>query len=262
MEISIIVPTFRPGGYLFECLKSVIDQDFRKDKYEVVIVLNGEKEPYFSDISSFVKDSQTKFRIIHTSFAGVSNARNIALDELVTDYVVFLDDDDVLSPNYLSSLYSKISDESIVVSDVKTFIENIDDSGDDYISKHYSKCSGTEPFNLVGYRGFLSSACAKMIPKSIIGDFRFEKNLKFGEDAVFMFAISCKIRNIILADKNAIYYRRLRPGSATRTRNPIVFRFKISLHKILMFTQIYFGSMRSYSFKLYLTRVAATLKSI
>ncbi|MCY6324468.1 glycosyltransferase [Bacteroides fragilis] len=39
MKISVIIPTYNPGGYLFECLESVFKQTLNASEYEVLIIL-------------------------------------------------------------------------------------------------------------------------------------------------------------------------------------------------------------------------------
>lgn len=134
MEVSVIIPTFRPGSYLFDCLYSVLDQDFSRDKFEIIIVLNGEKEPYFGNIEAFFSDKKVMYKLLYTSQKGVSNARNLALDNINSLFIVFLDDDDILSSNFLSLLYLKASSDFIVVSNLKTFSSDLNTLGDDYIS--------------------------------------------------------------------------------------------------------------------------------
>lgn len=260
IEVSIIIPTYKPGSYLFDCLQSVINQDFPKSKFEIVVVLNGTENTYLPEIESFIENKKVNYRLLYTPQKGVSNARNLALDSVDSKFIVFLDDDDMLSSNFISSLYSSIYLNTIVVSNVKTFITNINILGDDYITKCYIKCYDRPKFSLFRYRGFLSSVCAKMIPRNVIGEFRFDRNLHYGEDAVFMFTISCNIWNIKLDEDNAIYFRRLRQGSSSRmkltlwtgTRNMLINLFKYSV--------IYFSAIKKYNFLLYLSRLAATLK--
>jgi glycosyltransferase involved in cell wall biosynthesis len=55
MKISLIIPTFRPQSYLWECLDSVYAQTFSKAEFEVIIVLNGCKEPYDSQIKAWIQ---------------------------------------------------------------------------------------------------------------------------------------------------------------------------------------------------------------
>lgn len=64
MKISVIVPTYRPQGYLWECLDSVYNQTFAKSDYELVLVLNGCDEPFHSQIEDWLdnhSDLQVQF---------------------------------------------------------------------------------------------------------------------------------------------------------------------------------------------------------
>ena len=47
-KISVIIPTYTPKDYLWECLGSLENQTLSKDEFEVILVLNGEREPYES----------------------------------------------------------------------------------------------------------------------------------------------------------------------------------------------------------------------
>ena len=49
-EISIIIPTYAPGDLLWTCLDSLEQQTLGKESYEVCLVLNGDKEPYYANI--------------------------------------------------------------------------------------------------------------------------------------------------------------------------------------------------------------------
>ncbi len=105
--ISVIIPSYKPDNYIYKCLESVARQDISKQRFEVIIVLNGCNEPYHTDIKLFL---QQKFQgiktfLLQTDVAGVSNARNIGLDNARGEYIAFIDDDDIVSENYLSELY-------------------------------------------------------------------------------------------------------------------------------------------------------------
>ena len=49
-KISVIIPTYLPKDYLWECMDSLENQTLSKDEFEVILVLNGEREPYESNI--------------------------------------------------------------------------------------------------------------------------------------------------------------------------------------------------------------------
>ena len=105
MEISVIIPTYKPQDYLWRCLDSLDGQTLAKDKFEVILVLNGCKEPYDGEIKNYaVNHSQLPLDYIQTDKGGVSNARNIGIDAANGDYITFIDDDDYVSPRYLEAL--------------------------------------------------------------------------------------------------------------------------------------------------------------
>lgn len=75
MKISVIVPTYRPQGYLWECLDSVYNQTFPKSDYELVLVLNGCDEPFHSQI----KDWLGKHHCIHNAHCSFCNTTYVSL---------------------------------------------------------------------------------------------------------------------------------------------------------------------------------------
>ena len=260
LDLSIIIPTFKPGKYLHECLASLANQTLDKSLYEIILVLNGPREPYIYELSKY-SEQYANVVLLYTKIAGVSNARNMGLDVAGGEYICFVDDDDIVSSNYLFSLLRKAQKTNLVVANVKNFTEQISQSFDDYVSFAFQKMKKNNRSNIFWKRSFLSNACCKMIPARLIENFRFNPNFKIGEDALFMFAISRNIKNIELAD-DAIYYRRCRIGSASRVKKTLFFKIKNSVLQILEYTKIYIHNPLKYNFLLYLSRIAASLLHI
>lgn len=108
MKISVIIPSYKPQSYIWECLDSLCRQTFPKNDFEVILVLNGCKEPYESQIKEYIsKHPDIHWRYFQTDQGGVSNARNIGLDAAKGEYITFVDDDDYVSGVYLKELYKK-----------------------------------------------------------------------------------------------------------------------------------------------------------
>lgn len=263
MEISIIIPTFRPGKYIFECLESIKKQTLCNNDFEVVIVLNGPKYPFYDILQRYIKQSGIfNIQILYTPLKGVSNARNLGLDNVQSRYVVFIDDDDIISANYLEFLYKDVDENKISVCNVKTFIDDLTVLGDDYISKCFTKLKNDNNYNIFKYRGFLSSACCKIIPVKIIGKNRFNSNFSIGEDSLFIFLISNRIKRITLCEENVIYYRRLRDGSATRRTSGIDEVFVYVVISIIAYSRIYFCNPIRYNLLFYLSRLFAIITGV
>ena len=148
MKISVIVPTYKPQAYLWECLDSIYNQTFPKSDYELVLVLNGCNEPYNTKILDWLskhKDLNVQFFQIDTG--GVSNARNIALDNAKGEYVTFIDDDDLISTAYLKELYEKATPDTVSLcypyafndGDIEKQLPYSITKAYDYICKHKCK---------------------------------------------------------------------------------------------------------------------------
>ena len=257
MNISIIIPTYKPGSYLKDCLESINNQTMDKKCFEVIIVLNGVIKPYIEYIYSLTKMYDFNSVVIPTETPGVSNARNLGLSRTQGEYVCFIDDDDKISPSYLENLYSKATPNNIVASNVKAFYNNSNKTENDYIASAYKKLiNKNSPLSVFKGRKFMSSSCCKIISRRIIQVVRFDTNLKIGEDSVFMAKISKKVKSIVLSDSSAIYYRRLRAGSASRVKQPILKKCNIVCKLLKKYTKML---TPSYNIPFIATRIVATL---
>lgn len=263
MKISVIVPTYRPQGYLWECLDSVYNQTFPKSDYELVLVLNGCDEPFHSQIKDWLgKHSDLQVQFFQTDEGGVSNARNIALDNARGEYITFIDDDDHISTIYLQDLYDNSSKERVAISNTVAFDDVTKNVLNSYVvAKDFDKCFWKKTISLVDARRFMAGPVRKLIHKDIIAKRRFDIRFKNGEDTLYMYLISDKIRQISCTSKNAIYYRRIRGSSANTRRRTFSNRLKNSLNLIKEYSRIYISSTRNYNFRLYVANVLGALKT-
>jgi len=260
MKISIILPTYKPENYLWECLCSLISQDFPKEEFEILIILNGCNEPYLSHIKEFVATDMKDFHvsIYQVNESGVSNARNMGMQEATGEWITFIDDDDKISPAYLKELYKMASPDGIAICNVKCINESTGIFFDDYLSKSYLKNQGKENVRLFDVRSFMSTSCCKLVPVNVIKNRQFDTKFTNGEDALFMFLISDNIKRYMLADSHAVYYRRVRSGSASRGKTK-AFLFKNKVRLFVSICRIYLTAPFRYNFLFFLTRIAATL---
>ena len=104
MKVSVIIPSYRPGNYVYECLDSLMNQSLDALRFEVIVVLNGTRDPYWEQLSRYAK-RHGNIRLLHEAVAGVSNARNVGMKHAWGDFFAFVDDDDVVSSNYLSLIH-------------------------------------------------------------------------------------------------------------------------------------------------------------
>ena len=263
MKISVIVPTYRPQGYLWECLDSVYNQTFPKSDYELVLVLNGCNEPYHSQIKDWLgKHSDLQVQFFQTDEGGVSNARNIALDNARGEYITFIDDDDLISPSYLQELYDNVAPDTVSLCYPYAFNDGEVEKQLPYgITNAYCYYMDHRCTSLSSkVRKYFSGPCMKLFPMSFIQDRRFDVRFKNGEDSLFMFLISDKIKKFAFTSKDAVYYRRYRDNSAytrSKTKREIIAN-KTSLIKA--YISIYLRRPQKYSLLFFITRLLGTLR--
>lgn len=263
--ISVIIPTFKPQDYIFECLQSLAAQTLSPKEFEVFIILNGCNEPWHSRIKQFIdanfKDITVK--LIQTDTPGVSNARNIGLDACQGDYITFIDDDDYVSPHYLERLSHIATPDTVAVSDSLSFKD-----GSVHYDTSYSLHILFEKYNVIDspslfmVRSYFNGPVMKLFPRSVIGERRFDVRFANGEDNLMMYNISDRIKNIRFTSSDAVYYRRYRQDSAVTRSRSMSSRIKNVLKLMGQYTKILLRHPFSYNYPFVLSRYAAEIKSL
>lgn len=113
MLISIIIPIYNTQeAKLRKCLDSILCQDYYN--YECLMVDDGSEASTASIIDEYVIRDDC-FVAIHKENGGVSSARNKGLELAKGEWICFIDSDDWIKPNHLSSLVNAISDNIDIV---------------------------------------------------------------------------------------------------------------------------------------------------
>lgn len=105
--ISIIIPIYNAEIYITRCLESIINQDYQ-GYIECILIDDCSKDNSIQIVTNFIhtqQSSQIQFKILcQKSNQGASVARNTGILQAKGKYLFFLDADDELMPNGLSSL--------------------------------------------------------------------------------------------------------------------------------------------------------------
>lgn len=262
MQISVIIPSYKPEDYLWDCLDSLRCQTFAKSKFEIIIVLNGDKEPYMTRITQYICNNLYEYnvKLFYAERSGVSNARNIALDCATGEYICFIDDDDYISPTFLENLLTVADRDTISLSNTIAFNDSVPDRPIAYhVSDAFNQMYGKDNLKIHSkIRTYFSGPCMKLIHRDIIGDRRFDVKLTIGEDSVFMFQISDRIKNIMLALPSAVYYRRFRENSALTAKKTSSELLRQSLKCMSSYTKAFFTG--GYNIIFYITRMLAEVR--
>ena len=123
--ISIIVPVYNVEQYLRDCIESIINQSYRN--LQIILVDDGSLDdcPRICDEYA-CKDH--RIEVIHKENGGLSDARNVGVDQACGKYISFVDSDDRIAEDMIESLYDRIVGVKADMSVCQRFL--IGESGD------------------------------------------------------------------------------------------------------------------------------------
>lgn len=101
---SIVIPLYNKKNFIKNTILSVLNQSFQD--FEIIIVEDCSTDDSKKRVDEINSD---KLKIIqHTVNKGLSASRNTGIKSASSDYIAFLDADDLWMPNYLEKIYDLI----------------------------------------------------------------------------------------------------------------------------------------------------------
>lgn len=172
-RVCVIIPVYNGAKYLAEAIESVLAQTYTDRS--ILVIDDGSK-----DDSAEIAASLPGVRVIRQANAGVSAARNRALRETQSEYVVLLDSDDRLLPRALEigvSLLDERPDHGFVYG----FHEPIDAAGQKR-ERSYTPVDDASLSTLLAGESLVPPASAVFRRAALDGVGGFDTRLKIAED--------------------------------------------------------------------------------
>ena len=194
MKLSIIIPAHNNSAYLKPLLEKLMKQ--KTDEVEVIVVEDGSSEDMsFIDIFDVVS-------IHHKERKLPSGARNIGLDLAKGEYITFLDSDDDIVDDYISTLF-----------------QMMETKADCYSYRYFSDRNGAPSWKQEEVL-WCYNVWSYLFKKEYIGDKRFNEDKEFFEDIDFLRRVvnGGKIEHI---DTFLVYYNGDNPTSQTHRYNDL-----------------------------------------
>lgn len=130
--ITVCICVYNAGSFLQETLDSLEKQSYQK--FEYLIIDDGSTDNSVEVIKQFEKHSS---REVNTIFIeknkGTAYCRNLAINTVKTELMMFFDSDDIAKPNLLECLFSRINQDYKCIA-VSCYSDYIDING------NYLKC--------------------------------------------------------------------------------------------------------------------------
>jgi glycosyltransferase involved in cell wall biosynthesis len=96
--VSVIIPTYNRAHYLGEAIESILNQDIRDCRIEIIVVDDGSTDNTKEIVSKF----ENGVRYIYQHNRGAGPARNRGINAATGEWVSFLDSDDRWLPGKLT----------------------------------------------------------------------------------------------------------------------------------------------------------------
>ena len=191
-DLMIIVPAYNSEKWIEECILSIISQKTEYSFY-AVFVNDGSKDKTGDILERYSNNKQVK--IIHQSNKGYSGARNVALKNINSNYIMFVDSDDYLLPNAIQCLMDAA---------VKNGAEIVEGNG-----YRFNEFGRIAPIKKVGNNEedqYWGGPCLKVMKSSLWENFKFPEGFLY-EDTIIGSLIFQLAEKIVLIDDEVYAYR-------------------------------------------------------
>ncbi|WP_448210853.1 glycosyltransferase family 2 protein [Colwellia sp. MEBiC06753] len=217
--ITIIVPIYNVEAFLSECLDSIANQS--QNNFSVLLINDGSTDNSVAIAEQYVEKSPALFTLLHKENGGLSDARNFGINHTKSDYVMFVDSDDLIASDTIEKVSNALLAEP---SDILCFgMTEITESGQ-HIRNIPPTTGNIIATNLQRAPELLTqalpNACNKVIKTSIFTQHRitFPQGLWYEDLATTPKLFSCA--NTISFIEDNLYHYRTREGSITQTISP------------------------------------------
>ena len=206
-KFSVIIPIYNVENYLRDAIDSVINQSIGfLENVQLILVNDGSKDNSESICMEYKNNYPENIIYIKQENSGVSSARNTGIQYIDGKYVNFLDGDDKWNLDVLEKVWNFFENNDVqVVACRRKFFEGRDDyHALDYVFEEDRVIDITKDYQFIHLH-----AASTFFESEIAKKFRFDANLKYGEDAKYVTEIILETKKFG-ALRNAEYNYRKR----------------------------------------------------
>ena len=231
-KLSVIIPVYNASRFLRECLDSVLAAAGELEKVvgvgermdsplvEVICVDDGSTDGSGAILEEYARRqsnnptilNQIIFRIIHQTNAGVSAARNAALDAATGEWVTFVDSDDTIKPRWFVEAARLMSDDVDLVRLQEKW------------GRFPGEVGAFEGASAANWCWQTLSECGYLwlcfVHRRTIGHLRFRPGISYKEDGAFLMELVPRVQKVVQGNYAGYVYRTM-AGSLTKKNRRI-----------------------------------------
>lgn len=212
MWLSIIIPVYNVEAYISKCLEELLK--YNDDEIEIIAVSDGSKDNSVQIVKSFAAKDK-RIMLIEQENQGVSAARNTGISVAKGEYLTFVDADDWIDSGLLNDVRKCLEDnrelELILTShcEVKNnenCVKELPFSSRPAIEEVYETALISSKLNCCWGKFYRTDTIKN-------NNITFMKDVKIGEDIIFVIDYLEKIQSIYYLNKVLYYYRQNTEGA-------------------------------------------------
>lgn len=200
--ISIIVPVYNASEYIVRCVESIQNQTY--SNFELILINDGSKDNSL-EICKMLAGQDQRIVVLDRPNGGASAARNMGLERMNGQYVVFADSDDYVSPSYIENLYkaAKQGDFDIVQCNLESTTDT--DKQLDVIAFRQNDVKEVTKKQALNERKYKVSVWGKIYCSHVFENFRFQEGIIYEDDASYYIFID-RAQKIAILDETLYFY--------------------------------------------------------
>lgn len=263
IDISVIIPVYKPDDLFYECMDSLTLQTFPVDRFEVIVVLNGERVPFEERVLNYISRSSLHIKFFYCETADVSGARNKGMEEAAGRYISFIDADDFISACFLEKMFTAAEDGTgFSISNVCPCNNTKKPVYDRWVDKGLRNIVPGKAYPHSKTRLFFAVPWGKLMQKDACKKAFFDSRFDYGEDALYMFRIEPFLPMATMADGEAVYYKRELSTSLSKKKRGFTSVARLHVGLMKEYWRLFFSKKQRYSLRMFVRRNLALLMHI
>ena len=251
--ISIIIPVYNGEKYLKKCLDSIVNQTIFS-KLQIIVVDDGSTDNTLSIIKKYKEVYGNNIVVVSIPNGGVSNARNIGIENSTGKYITFVDADDWVEQGCYEKMYRKAQESSADIVATGFFVSNDNEDILKNIVTNQEEKKLKKDIITDFLRGKIDvHCCDKIFSREMIGKIRFDTKLKIAEDRMFLFDVFLVAKSMyLMPDVFYHYYQNANSVMHNVSGNLNMDGIKVS-QLILNKTAEFFPELEPYAESMYIS---------
>ena len=221
--LSVVIITRNRAELLSDAVRSTLNQSY--ENFELIVIDDGSTDDTVATIQSF---NDERVRLISTEQSGIPKSRNLGVRMSKGEYVVIMDDDDLMLPHRLQEQINCLTPDS-----AGSYGGWVDQNSDMELEYYPGAPHG---YSEILFGGKVMLHPASMIKRDVLLEFPYDENYSFGTDYVMNLEIA-RAGHRLNHTGSYILLRRFHGGNVTITnageqKNTARVRVKEFLHEL------------------------------